>query len=46
MRLLLVFILTFTILAGAAERAPMEMLTFLELRDDMRVLELMPGGSG
>ena len=27
-------------------RQPMEMLTFLELRDDMRVLELMPRGSG
>ena len=25
---------------------PMEMLTFLGLQDDMRVLELMPGGSG
>ena len=73
MRLLLLFPMVFSILAGAAEptlmkvkiqaaidhdrrtdadqerdrnRQPMEMLTFLELQDDMQVLELMPGGSG
>jgi predicted methyltransferase len=73
MRLLLVFALTFSILARAAEptplevniqtaidhdrrtnadrgrdrnRQPMELLTFIGLRDDMQILELMPGGSG
>jgi len=73
MRLLLLFALTFSILADASEptpmevkiraaidhdrrtdadrerdknRQPMEMLTFLGLQDDMRVLELMPGSSG
>ena len=73
MRLLLVFALTFSTLASAAEptpmevniqtaidhdrrtsadrerdrnRQPMELLTFIGLRDDMQILELMPGGSG